>query len=104
MILKGPREFHFTNHGKMKMRQYGLSEGRVRRVIHTPERTEEGIAPKTVAMMQTAGSSKHPYEIWVMFQDLRGKRKIISAWKYPGKTKPGEPLPDEILKEFRAAL
>jgi hypothetical protein len=32
--------------------------------------------------------------------------KIISAWKYPGKTKPGSPIPipqdilEEILKDY----
>lgn len=79
------------------MRFYGLSEQRVRRVLHSPKRTEEGIAPNTVAMMQVAGSAKHPYEIWVMVQ----KSKIISAWKYPGRTKIGEPLPFEILEEIK---
>lgn len=84
------------------MRQYGLSESRVKRVMHTPKRIEEGIAPKTVAMMQRAGSEKHPYEIWIMISDKVDKRNIVSAWRYPGITKPGEPLPEAILREMRA--
>lgn len=80
------------------MNFYKLSEQRVRRVIHSPKRIEEGIAPKTVALMQPTSvkSDKRQgtrtetwnQEIWVMFQDEKSRRKIISAWRYPGKTKP----------------
>jgi hypothetical protein len=100
--LKKPKVLHFTTHSRFKMRQYGLSEARVKRVMHTPKRIEEGIAPKTVAMMQRAGSEKHPYEIWIMLAEDKTKRRIISAWRYPGITKPGEPLPEEILREMRS--
>jgi hypothetical protein len=76
---------------------------------------EEGVAPKTVAMMQPSalhGSAsairvgalnftrdpKRPaaslkakpawsQEIWVMVQDVPTGRKIISAWRYPGVSK-----------------
>jgi len=85
------------------MRQYKLSESRVKRVLNHPERIEGGIADKTVALMQPAGTAKHPYEIWVMAQDTAKRRKVISAWRYPGKTRPGEPLPEVIMKEFREA-
>lgn len=83
------------------MRYYALSEQRVRSVLHSPSRVEEGIAEGTVALMQRAGSKKHPYEIWVMVKDEKARRKIISAWRYPGLTEPGEALPEEILREFR---
>ncbi|MEK9183729.1 MAG: hypothetical protein AAB890_01505 [Patescibacteria group bacterium] len=112
------RNIHWTNHAQEKMRFYHLSEQRVRRALNSPKRVEEGIAPNTVAMMQVAGSKKHPYEIWVMIQKLNQNLKIknqnynskfknsgikiISAWKYPGRTKPGEPLPEEILRELRS--
>jgi len=102
--IKKAKVLHWTYHALAKMRFYGLSEQRVKRVLNSPKRIEEGIAPKTVAMMQVAGSAKHPYEIWAMIQDFRGKRKVISAWRYPGRTKPGEPLPEEILREIRSAL
>lgn len=101
---------YWTAHARAKMRFYGLSEQRVKRTLHSPKRVEEGIAPKTIAMMQpasvktTAGKPAWRQEIWVMFQDMKGKRKIISAWRYPGITKPGEQLPAEILKEVREAL
>jgi hypothetical protein len=39
-----------------------------------------------------------------MAQEIKGKRKVISAWRYPGKTKPGSALPIEILREIRAGL
>lgn len=60
----------------------------MRRILHSPKRVEEGIAPKTIAVMQSAGSTKHPYELWTMVQDIGKKRKVISAWRYPGVTKP----------------
>jgi len=63
---------------------YKLSESRVRHVLHAPKRIEEGVAPRTVAMMYPAKS----HEIWIMFQEKPGERVIISAWRYPGVTKP----------------
>ena len=131
--------FYWTKHSQGKLRQYGLSANRVKRLIRHPERIEAGIAPETWASIQTAGSKKHPYEIWTMYvveskgsavianrqeavkqsqrdrhglrpRDDRLKRiKIISAWKYPGKTNPGDPIPippdifEEIAKELSIA-
>ena len=98
------------------MRYYGISQQRIKRVIKSPDRTEEGIVEKTIACMQTAGSEKHPYEIWTMYQlpklkvksakskvDLlkNNKIKIISAWRYPGKSPKQNPVPREILDEIR---
>lgn len=100
MRLKGPKQIYWTRHSESKMRFYGLSAQRVRRVIHSPRRIEEGIAPDTVAYMQSAGSARHPYEIWVMIQDDAKQRRVISTWKYPGVTKPGAPLPQAILQEI----
>jgi len=98
-ILRKPKTLAWTAHSRAKMRYYGLSEARVKRIIHSPKRIEEGIAPKTVAMMQSAGSAKHPYELWVMIQDVGQKRKIISAWRYPGETKPRSEVTIKILKD-----
>jgi len=42
---------------------YGLSESLVKRILRFPKRTEEGIAPNTLAVMKTAGSKKNPYEL-----------------------------------------
>lgn len=98
------KPLYWTKHAKAKMRYYALSEQRVRRVLNSPLRIEEGIAEGTIALMQRAGSKKHPYEIWVMARDEKLTRKIISAWRYPGITHPGEPLPEEILKEFREMI
>ena len=115
------KPLHWTQHSRAKMRFYGLSEQRVRRIIHSPKRIEEGIAPKTIAMMQPNaikigpvkspngdhGASKQEVwtqELWVMIKDEPSRRKIISAWRYPGMTKPGEPLPPEILRELRAFI
>ena len=92
----------------------------------SPKRKEEGIAPGTVAVMQTAGTKAKPHEIWVMYQVANSKwqmangkkaksnfeiaqsrlrplkKKVITAWRYPGVSKPRAPLPipDEILQEL----
>lgn len=42
----------WTAHARQKMKFYGLSEQRLRRVLKFPQRIEEGIAPKTTAIMQ----------------------------------------------------
>lgn len=102
--LKKPKVLHWTAHSRAKMWFYGLSEARVKRIINSPKRIEEGIASETIAMMQSAGSAKHPYELWTMIQDSKGKRTVISAWRYPGRTKPGDPLPKEILDELRRII
>ena len=85
------------------MNYYRLSPQRVKRVIRVPERIEEGIAEDTIAVMQPFGNKKDK-EIWVMVSDTKEKRKIISAWIYPARTKAGEPLPEAILREFREVL
>ena len=110
----------WTHHARAKMNFYKLSEARVLRVLNSPKRIEDGVAPKTVAMMQPTSLTlkidgdavpkdvPHRYvelsrrtslvsgrtnetwtqEIWVMTEDSRDRRTIISAWRYPGKTKP----------------
>ena len=83
--------FEWTLHAQAKMRHYRLSPARVRRVLHAPRRTEEGVAPHTIAMMQPSSlKTKDTWtqEIWVMVQDIKHTRRIISAWRYPGVTKP----------------
>ncbi len=122
-------KYNWTQHSLMKMKYYGLSQQRVKRVIKSPDRIEEGIVEKTIACMQSAGSSKHPYEIWTMYQISKLKAtsakfkvevknsnlenilnknskkiKIISAWRYPGKSPKNNPIPEEILSEIRSII
>ncbi len=73
---------------------YKLSAQRIRRVLHSPKRIEEGVAPKTVAMMQAAQS----HEIWVMLQDSPKGRTIISTWRYPGVTKPRSEIAWKLMQ------
>lgn len=94
------KEFIWTSHAQAKMRYYKLAQSRVKRVIRSYERIEEGIAENTIAVMQPYGNKKDK-EIWVMVADKGDKRYIVSAWRYPGRTKANEPLPKEILSEFR---
>ncbi|PIR41388.1 MAG: hypothetical protein COV31_00755 [Candidatus Yanofskybacteria bacterium CG10_big_fil_rev_8_21_14_0_10_46_23] len=110
-------KYYWTRHSLMKMQFYGLSASRVIRILRHPKRIEKGIAPKTVAGMQPAGSKKNPMEIWVMYQERGQKNKkkdifnpdqkvIISAWRYPGVSPKNKPIkiPDEVLIDLESAL
>jgi len=117
------KNFYWTDHAKLKMRQYRLSESRVKRILRFPKRLEVGVAPDTLAGMQPAGSKKHPYEIWVMWTNRKSclpagrsqianskskfnlgqKMKIISAWRYPGISPIHEPppIPEDVWEIIR---
>jgi hypothetical protein len=84
------------------MRQYGFSEKRVLRILRKPERKEVGIAPGTIANMQVTGTKKHPTEAWMMYQMIESKIRIISAWRYPGRTPRGKRpiIPEDTLEEL----
>jgi len=103
-VLAKEEKVFWTQHSKAKLRQYRLSEKRVLRVLRKPERREEGIAPGTIASMQIAGTKKRPTEIWTMYVILRKPKgtKIISAWRYPGRTPAGERpiIPEDTLREL----
>ena len=105
------------------MRQYGLSTSKLLGILRRPERKEQGIAPGTSAAMKTnkvffkqkqvtlkdawQKPRKAPGEIWIMYKDVKKQsegniRRIISAWRYPGISKPGEaiPIPDDIKNDL----
>lgn len=113
------KKIHWTEHSKIKMRQYGLSKSKLINLLHKPERRELGIVPGTNAVMQTNKQygknnlklnlsktiwkqRKTPGEVWLMYKDVKDIRKVISAWRYPGVTKPGDsiPIPDDIREEL----
>jgi hypothetical protein len=66
-------QYQFTLHAQFKMKQYGLSDQKVKGVIRNPKRREVGIVPRTVAVMQPVsikkidGKDVWKQEIWVMF-------------------------------------
>ena len=100
------------------MRQYGLSKQKLLSILYKPERKEKGIVSGTTAVMKTNKTffrakqttlakawsypRKAPGEIWLMYKDAKDFRKIISAWRYPGISKPGEAIP--IPEDIRQAL
>lgn len=113
-LPKDDKYYYWTTHSKQKMMQYQISESMVKRIIHSPKRIEEGIAPKTVAVMQSFGatqdkSKKKQKEIWVMYTNGKSKLQnpsakiIISVWRYPGITKPGKSIsiPPDTLEELQ---
>ena len=101
-------KFWWTQHSKMKMRHYRLTESRVKRVIRHPVRIEEGIIEEAVACMQPAEGKRYS-EIWVMYVITKikdkGKRiKVITAWRYPGHAPERDPVPPEILREIKKSI
>jgi len=103
------------------MKQYGLSKQKLSGILRNPERKEQAIVPGLIAVMKTnkvfvnktklllkdkkpafaqgfGGQRRAPGEVWLMFKDSKQERKIISAWRYPGISKPGEeiPIPEDI--------
>ncbi len=92
----------WTQHAKEKLRYYRLSEKMVLRILKKPDRKEEGIAEDTLANMQISGTKKHPTEAWMMYVILKKPKgvKIISAWRYPGRTPEGQRpiIPDDVLE------
>ena len=111
-MLSRSKTIVWTFHVRNKMRQYKLSAQRVLRVLHMPKRVEEGIAPRTMAAMQPVSvanvkgqmpndkwTEKWTQEIWVMVQDAGRKRKIISAWRYPGMSKGRTGIPMSVFRD-----
>lgn len=107
-------------HIKNKMLYYGLSEQKIRSIIKSPDRVEEGIAEGTSAAMKSKKGGKNPEELWVMYAETKklkptkeikldrkpGKFLMISAWRYPGTSRPGKgiPVPEDILEEIKKIL
>lgn len=108
---KNDAQYHWTSHVMGKMVFYGLSPERIKRIIRNPERSEKGIAPDTIAVMQPnkklsslrGKPSSWKEEIWTMYARRGQKKIIITAWRYPGKSPIREavPIPAEILAELR---
>ena len=98
---KSDRKYFWTFHSRQKMFQYGVGPNTVKRVIRYPDRKEEGIAEKTIAVMKNK-KTKTKQELWVMYQNLGGKKRVISTWIYPGETPKGKEIfvPDDVWLEL----
>ncbi|MBU2082360.1 DUF4258 domain-containing protein [Patescibacteria group bacterium] len=102
-------KYQWTKHSIYKMRCYGLSQQRIKRIIRHPARIEEAIVPSLIAAMSPYGRSPegrqlHKGEIWVMYQISKKQIKIITAWRYPGKSSARDPIPQEILDEIKSIV
>ena len=98
---KNSKEIIWTKHAIEKMKYYALSESRLRRLLKNYQRKEPGIAPETIALMGPAGT-KRPTEVWLMYEQIGKRKKIITAWRYPGISPKKElPIPEDIVEELR---
>lgn len=96
-------KFDWTLHARAKLRHYRLTESRIKRIIRHPVRVEEGILEGAVACMQPASGKKYS-EIWTMYVLAKSKIKIITAWRYPGRSPARDPIPPEILREIKGLI
>ena len=81
----------WTAHARIKMRQYGLSESRVKRILRWPRRLEKGIAPKAadagavgadVAHIGHTGCGQsNNLDLHVGYQGLVAKALIFQVWR-----------------------
>lgn len=69
-------KYIWTNHVRMKMRHYRLTEARIKRVIRHPIRTEEGVMENAIACMQPSEGTRYS-EIWVMYVLARGGNTFL---------------------------
>lgn len=97
----------WTRHSRDKMKYYRLSESRVKRIIRHPARIEEGIFEGAIAVMQPAEGKKYS-EIWALYLLSKIKRerqiKVITAWRYPGRSPERDPIPVEVLLEIKKII
>jgi len=105
MLVKINDKYQWTKHSIYKMRHYGLSQQRIKRIIRHPARIEEAIVPGLIAAMQSAGNKTYS-EIWTIYKPIKNTKqiKIITAWRYPGKSSARDPIPQEILDEIKSIV
>jgi len=118
----------WTKHALAKMQYYRLTQNKVKTVLRSPFRMEEGIAEHTLAVMipnklvsqnKTSIVKKpssfnrwektfkhHKEEIWAMYQKRHGQIFIISAWRYPGESPVNKPLeiPPDVYDDLNSFL
>ena len=82
---------------------YRIPETKIKTILKSPDRHEEGVALNTAAAMKRNDKLKRKEEIWIMYQKHGIKHVMISAWRYPGKSQPGKPIPipNDILEEIK---
>ncbi len=97
----------WTHHAHDKMRHYRLTESRIKRIIRHPTRVEEGVIEDGIACMQPAGGKTYS-EIWAMYvlsgTSIARQIKIITCWRYPGKSPSRDPIPGAVLREIQMLL
>ena len=105
--MKGSDKYYWTKHSLYKMRHYGLSGQRIKRVIRHPARVEEAVVPNMIAVM----CPNKKQEIWAMYTLIKSnvknqmsRVKVITAWRYPGKSPARNPIPQEILDEIKNVI
>jgi len=64
---KDDAQYRWTAHIKNKMLRYRISAQMIKTILRNPARREEGIAPRTVAVMKRHDTPKRKEEMWVMY-------------------------------------
>ncbi len=95
------KEIVWTKHAQKKIRYYSLSKRKLKRMLYEFDRKEQGIAPNTIAVMKRVKKTRET-EIWLMYEEVENKIKIVSAWRYPGTTEKDESIyiPSDVFEEL----
>jgi hypothetical protein len=102
-LPKSDKKYYWTRHCVAKIFQYGIGANKIKRIINCPDRREEGIAEKTIAVMKKKSKKDDSKgEEWVMYQMKNNRKVVISVWYYPGVTPKGKEIfiPDEVWEEI----
>jgi hypothetical protein len=102
-LPKSDKKYYWTRHCVTKIFQYGIGANKIKRIINYPDRREEGIAEKTIAVMKKKSKKDDSKgEEWVMYQMKNNRKVVISVWYYPGITPKGKEIfiPDEVWEEI----
>lgn len=109
---KNDSKYTWTSHAWMKMRYYGISEQRIKRIVRFPARIEEGIAEDTIAAMcpygtspagrQSNGAPAYRGEIWVMYKIVDGKKGGSDSHDKTEKSIANYFLPSKKIKVITA--
>ena len=95
------KKLEWTRHSRAKMRFYGLSEQRVKRVLHTPKRIEEGVAEDREEPRPAVGAGIELVEV-LEGPQVRFLREVLRLRPVPGEAQ-GE-VEDPVQVDQRLVL
>ncbi len=105
MLFRFPKDdksFSWTTHVKNKMLFYRISEQKIKSILRSPDRKEEGIAPDTLAVMKRNDKPSKKEELWVMYaQKSKDESDIAKMSSRPTRRDPDIASDSDRLEKFK---